>query len=40
MDSKERVAWCHKKMKAAIADYDMATANDYLDMAQQWLAKT
>ena len=34
----EQVAWCLKKAKEALADYDAVEANNYIELAQQWLA--
>lgn len=39
MTPQERVAWCHDKMKEALADYDLDTASNYLELAEQWLSK-
>ncbi len=39
MDNKERVQWCLKKAKEALADYNQQEANEYLELAEMWLRK-
>ena len=37
--TKDQVAWCLKKAREALDDYDAVTATNYIELAQQWLAK-